>query len=46
LVPAGSAALQAQRDADAAAAGGNDQANDAGNDDPGGPSAPPDQNAQ
>lgn len=36
---------QAQRDAEAADAGGSDQANDAGNDDPGGPSAPPDQNA-
>ncbi|WP_176050485.1 electron transport complex subunit RsxB [Burkholderia sp. BCC1644] len=36
---------QAQRDADAAAAGGNDQENGAGNDDPGSPSAPPDQNA-
>ncbi|WP_322082839.1 electron transport complex subunit RsxB [Burkholderia sp. BCC1972] len=36
---------QAQRDADAAAAGGNDQENDAGNDDPGSPSAPPDKNA-
>ncbi|MGT0193605.1 electron transport complex subunit RsxB [Burkholderia pyrrocinia] len=34
---------QAQRDAEAAAADGDDH--DAGNDDPGGPSAPPDQNA-
>ncbi|ABB09262.1 electron transport complex subunit RsxB [Burkholderia lata] len=36
---------QAQRDAEAAAANGNDKENDAGNDGPGGPSAPPDQNA-
>lgn len=36
---------QAQRDAEAAAASGNDEENDAGNDGPGGPSAPPDQNA-
>ncbi|WP_407649804.1 electron transport complex subunit RsxB [Burkholderia aenigmatica] len=36
---------QAQRDAKAAAASGNDEENDAGNDGPGGPSAPPDQNA-
>ncbi|RQV06969.1 electron transport complex subunit RsxB [Burkholderia cenocepacia] len=35
---------QAQRDAEAAS-GGNDHDNDAGNDDPDGPSAPPDQNA-
>lgn len=36
---------QAQRDAEAAPASGNDEENDAGNDGPGGPSAPPDQNA-
>lgn len=36
---------QAQRDAEAAAASGNDEENDAGNDGPSGPSAPPDQNA-
>ena len=36
---------QAQRDADAAAASGNDEKNDAGNDGPDGPSAPPDPNA-
>lgn len=35
---------QAQRDAEAAS-GSNDHDNDAGNDDPDGPSAPPDQNA-
>ncbi|KER67527.1 ferredoxin [Burkholderia cepacia] len=36
---------QARRDAEAAPASGNDEENDAGNDSPGGPSAPPDQNA-
>ncbi|MBY4725068.1 MULTISPECIES: electron transport complex subunit RsxB [Burkholderia] len=36
---------QARRDAEAAAASGNDEKNDAGNDGPDGPSAPPDPNA-